>query len=357
MSVTIPLHRDHFPPTPRLIARAGGTEVHGFSYASGVEALVIQTPRGYVTVLPFMGQMIWDAVFDGVDLCMGNAFRQPLSATEIAQTYGCFAFHSGLLRNGVPGPQDNHAAHGEMPTARMDSATLILDDAAVTLCGEYEYVMGFGAHYMARPHVRLGAADTVVDMGMAVENLSAAPMDLMYMAHVNFAFVPGGRIHQPAPFTPDRTRVRRAVPAHVTPNPAYLALIDRLASDPAAMQVLDQPDQYDPEQVFYIDAPAVDAEGQTHLMLERPEGDGFVLSYAPVQFPRLVRWVLNGGDAQVAAFALPATCEPEGYNAEKAKGNVQLLAPGAEAVFTTRMGYVTAQDVPALAAMIAGLKG
>ena len=37
---------------------------------------------------------------------------------------------------------------------------------------------------------------------MEVENLSAAPMDLMYLCHVNFAFSEGGRIVQPAPFTP-----------------------------------------------------------------------------------------------------------------------------------------------------------
>lgn len=357
MTVTIPLCRDQFTPVPRVIAGSGAVEIRAFRYDSGVEALMIRNPRGHLVVLPFMGQMIWDAMFDDVDLCMGNAFRQPLPATEIAQTYGCFAFHSGLLRNGVPGPGDDHAAHGEMPTARMDRAALLIDDDGVTVVGEYEYVMGFGAHYMARPHVRLGVSDTCFDMGMAVENLSAAPMDLMYMAHVNFDFVANGRIHQAAPFTPERTRVRSAVPRHVTPNPDYLALIDRLARDPAAMAVLDQPDQYAPEQVFYIDAPAVDDQGQTHLMLERPEGDGFTLSYSPVQFPKLVRWVLNGGDAQVAAFALPSTCEPEGYCAEKAKGNLRVLGPGEEAVFNTRMGYVTAQDVPSMAAMIAGLKG
>jgi len=36
-------------------------------------------------------------------------------ARTIAETYGCFAFHSGLLRNGVPGPEDDHPAHGEFP--------------------------------------------------------------------------------------------------------------------------------------------------------------------------------------------------------------------------------------------------
>lgn len=46
------------------------------------------------------------------------------------------------------------------------------------------------------------------------------------------------------------------------------------------------------------------------------------------------------GDSQVAAFALPSTCEPEGYLAEKAKNNVQVLVSGERAVFPVRVGYL-----------------
>ena len=189
---------------------------------------------------------------------------------------------------------------------------------------------------------------------MAVENRSFAPMELMYMAHVNFDFLPGARIHQPAPFTPDRTRVRAAVPAHVTPNPDYLALIEALADDPARMETLSEPGRYDPEQVFYVRDPATDAQGWSHLMLRRPEGDGFSLSYRPAQFPKLVRWIFVNGDTEVAAFALPSTCEPEGYLAEKAKGNVRILGSGEVAEFTTRMGYVGRSEAAALAGVIEG---
>lgn len=56
--------------------------------------------------------MIWDAFFDGHDLTMRNMFSQPKLASEIVATYGCFAFHSGLLANGCPSPADTHPLHG-----------------------------------------------------------------------------------------------------------------------------------------------------------------------------------------------------------------------------------------------------
>lgn len=60
-----------------------------------------------------MGQMIWDAFFDGHDLTMRNMFSQPKLASEIVATYGCFAFHSGLLANGCPSPADTWPADDE----------------------------------------------------------------------------------------------------------------------------------------------------------------------------------------------------------------------------------------------------
>jgi len=358
VTVTIPLPRDAFHAEARTLARTDGLTVTGRRYPTGVESLTIGNARGRVEVLPYMGQMVWDAVFDGLRLTMGSQFDMPRLAPTIIGTYGCLAFHSGLLRNGVPAAADTHPVHGEFPTAPMDEAALEIGSADgtafVRVTGRRDHIEGFGPHYRARPSVTLTAGSAMFDLGMDVENRSATPMELMYMAHVNFAWVPGARIDQSAPFSPDRTRVRAAVPAHVTPNPDYLALIAELADDPARMQVLDEPQRYDPEQVFYITDPGTDAEGIAHLLMRRPEGDGFALDYRPEEFPRLVRWVLVNGDTQVAAFALPSTCEPEGYLAEKAKGNVRLLAPAGRARFGVRLGYLTQSEAAARAAEIVG---
>src|SRR5690606_27515373 len=137
-----------------------------------------------------------------------------------------------------------------------------------------------------------------------------------------------------------QVKVRTAVPGHVTPNPDYLSLLDTLANQPAAMEVLDEPRRYDPEQVFYINGLPMDNEGLTHLMMQRREGDGFAISYPLASFPKTVRWVVVNGDSRVAALALPSTCEPEGYLAEKANYHVQILSPGERKAFAVRLGYL-----------------
>ena len=57
---------------------------------------------------------------------------------------------------------------------------------------------------------------------------------------------------------------------------------------------------------------------------------------------------------RVAAFAMPATCEPEGYLAEKRKGNVRALPGGARATFRTQIDYFDKSKAGAAAAAIEG---
>ncbi len=346
---TVPLHRDGLHASDREILRAGGLQAALFRTPDGIEALRLRNPRGELVVLPWFGQMLWSMRFDGVDCTMSSGFDAPRPVETIAGTYGCFAFHSGLLRNGVPGPEDDHAAHGEFPCASMREARLELldggsDGLALRLVSTRDHVVGFGPHYHAAPSVTLVERAALATIGMEVHNRCGHEMDLMYMCHVNWAFVPGGRIVQAAPFTPERTRVRRTVPRHVTPSPAYLDRIETLARDPERARILDGSIAYDPEQVFYIDDPGRGADGLTALMLRRPDGDAFGLRYAPATLPHCVRWLFDDPDQKVAAFALPSTCEPEGYTAERRKGHIRSLAPGETARFAVDVAHLDATE-------------
>jgi hypothetical protein len=359
-TASIELRRSYFGPVEQELLTAGELSVSLFRYDSGVEAVRIRNRRGHLIVLPFMGQMIWDAVFDGVGLTMKNMFSQPLPAGGVIETYGCFAYHSGLLRNGCPSPEDSHALHGEMPCAPMDRARLLLEEdeygPRVALVSEREYVMGFGSHYLAAPRVALRPGETLFDLEMHVKNLSMAPMDLMYICHANFALVRGGETFQGAGFTPADTCVRKSIPGHVTPTPAYLELLEELAAHPERSRVLADAERYDPEQVFFIRNLRSDANGMTHMMVRRPEQDAFYMSWSLEQMPRTIRWILCNSDQEVGAFALPGSCEPEGYLAEKRKGNVRSLGGGQSACFQTRLGYLDAGAAEAARRSIENLK-
>jgi hypothetical protein len=356
---SVHLRRNLFEQKERPFVDTDGIQVTLFRYETGVEAVRLASQHGYVVALPFMGQMIWDAWFEGVGLGMGSMFPAPRPAQSILDTYGCLAFHSGILRNGHPGPEDTHPVHGEMPCAPMNRAGLELgsdaEGAFVRLTGEFEYIRGFGAHYKASPTLTVRPDRTLFDIGMTVENLGGSAMDLMYGCHVNFAFVDDGRIIQPAAFTPENVTVRREAPFCGAPTPAYEALIAELARDPARLQTLDSSLAYDPAVMFYLSNLRCDAHGNTHLMLRRPEGDAFVVSYAPERFPYASRMMICKADEQVAAFALPATCRAEGYAAEKRAGRVQSLKPRGVARFSLRAGYLNPAAAEAMERMIRGL--
>ncbi len=347
-----------FGEKERTFAETDGVSVSLFRYDTGVEAVRLSNERGHVIVLPFLGQMLWEGSFDGVRLGLGHHFPAPRPAHVITGTYGCLTFHSGLLANGCPSLKDTHQLHGEFSCASLESAALEIgrDTAGsyVRLHGTYEFIEGFGPHYLATPSVTLRPGETQVSVAMQVENHSYLPMDLMYMCHINMPFVPGGRILQGAAFTPENVRVRTAIPAHVHPSPAYRALLDELAHDPGRMATLDPALSFDPEQVFYVSNLPRDGAGLTQVMLRRPEGDGFLVEYDQRQFPYLVRWLYNNPDTQVAAIALPATCYPEGHAAEKAAGRVRELAPGAQEKFCVSLGYL---DRPAASELENKLEG
>lgn len=345
---TINLKKNFFTPLSTEILSAQGCSVELFTYETGIEAIRLTNQRGHLVILPYYGQMIWQAMFDGVDLAMQSHFKVPRQAKDIVGTYGCFMYHSGLLRNGNPGPNDSHALHGEMPLAPMDSARIEMGEDAkgpwIAVVSETEYLMGFGDHYRAAPRITLRPNDAMFEIGMEVENLSLNPMELMYMCHANFAFVEGGKIVQPTSFNPVDTVVRSSVPAIVKANDEYLARLERMKHDPSATEVVREETGCDPELVFYLKNMKKADDDQVHFMLHRPEGGAFAVNYDPAEFSHVTRWILANNMQKVCAFAMPATCGVEGYYVEKQAGNVRTLAAGQTACFNIRLGYLDAAE-------------
>ena len=337
MKTRLPLSRELFHSTPSLLLESDDFRVELFRYPAGVEAVRIHNRRGSVTVLPFMGQMIWDAQFEGHELTMGHSFKQPLPGNSIIDTYGCFAFHSGLLANGCPAPEDDHPLHGEMPCARMESAWLVLEADTLSLEGECEYVKGFGHHYLAAPAVRLNADRSRLKIEMTVTNLAGAPMPLQYMCHLNSGWIAEGRFRQSIPA--EAFQLRRTLPAHLRPTPAWRDYTEQLAVDPQALQQLDQPQLCDPEIVFFADdLPQYGEEVQFEL--HAPEGYALMTRFSTAQFPHATRWLLHNADQQVAAYILPATCRPEGFLAAQQAGTLITLASGEQRHFSVEAGLL-----------------
>lgn len=336
------LHREVFGESPRTILETADFKVVAKKYRKGIESLTIKNSRGFVEVLPFFGQIIWDANFDGHSLRMKSMFSEPQPAGEISDTYGCFAFHSGLLAAGCPAPEDTHPLHGEFPTAQMDEAWLEVEPGAVRVVSSYEYVRGFGNHYLAQPSVLLRAASALFDIDLQVQNLSAyAPMPLQYMCHMNYRFVEDGQIRQSLP--DGAFSLRRSIPAHVVPTQRWSEINEQIISGAMDGNSLKYAKEFDPEIVYFADG--LEQYGEVvRFELSAPDGTTFMTKFATADFPVATRWILYNADQQVAAFVLPGTSRPEGFLAAKAAGTLITLDAGQVRKFSVRTGIVGAGD-------------
>ncbi|WP_346845755.1 aldose 1-epimerase family protein [uncultured Rothia sp.] len=342
MNTLIPLYRKHFSREHTVLENCDWT-VHAKTYPSGIESLTITGSRGYVEVLPYMGQMIWDAEMDGISLRMKNMFTQPQPATAIQDTYGCFAFHSGLLANGCPSPEDTHALHGEFPCAPMDSAELVLhDDGAIGVRSYREYVKGFGHRYLAVPELTMRPDSGVFSIELEVKNLSSyMPMPLQYMCHMNYAFVPQGVMRDNLP--EDSFHLRETVPAHVSPTPEWEEINRDILNGKYDASSLEGAEKFDPEIVYFADD--LSAVNRAEFLMNRPDGSAFVTRFDPADFPVTTRWILHNPDQTVAAFALPGTSRPEGYLAAEKTGTLLKLAPGETRRFTVETGLLNPSEL------------
>ncbi len=337
MKTTIPLTTAMFTDTPRVLLTNDKFKVELFRYPCGIEAVKLINSRGTVTVLPYYGQIVWDATFDGRSLTMGSGFKQPLPGKDIVDTYGCFAFHSGMLANGCPAAEDTHPLHGEMACARMDSAWLELDEQGISLRGEVEYIKGFGHHYRANPAVTLLADRPRLCIEMAVTNLSGNAMPLQYMCHMNYAWVADGVFAQTIP--DEAFRLRTSIPGHVHPTPKWLDYTRGLEAEPTRFDGMNRPEMCDPEIVFFADNLPQYGE-KVSFSISSPLGYGFSTLFDTRQFSHATRWILNNADQQVAAFVLPATCRPEGFLAAQQAGTLLQLAAGESRLFSVETGMI-----------------
>lgn len=335
MNTNIPLWRELFTQLPHLLLKNDAFQVTASRYPSGVEALEIKNSRGNLIVLPWMGQMIWGAEFDGHNLTMKNMFTQPKPVNEVIGTYGCFAYHSGLLANGCPAPDDTHPLHGEMPCAPMDEAWIELTEDTLTLCGRIEYVMGFGHHYRAEPRVTLHKDSALFEISMSVTNLASVNMPLQYMCHMNYAYVAGATFGQNIPA--EAWRLRESIPAHVTPIPTWTVFNQDIQNGRVTLDCLNQPECYDPEIVFFADE--LDCyTAEPEFTMTAPDGTTFLTRFSSTEFNYATRWILHNDDQKVAAFVLPATCRPEGFKAANLNGTLIQLAPNETKVFKVTTG-------------------
>jgi hypothetical protein len=352
---TIHIAPKFFSEREKTLIEHGSLSASTFRFDSGVCGLKLANEWGQLVLLPFQGQQIWSAGFGGRNLTMKSMFAEPRPTRQYLETYGGFLLHCGATAMGVPTAKDTHPLHGELPNALYHKAHLVVGHDAkgayIGLGGQYQHTVAFNHNYLAEPRVKLYAASTLFEVSMTVTNLKRSDMELMYLAHVNFRPRDNGRLVYSAPCTPEHVRVRKSIPSHVRPGPGYVEFLEELGRHPEKHNVLAPDLVFDPELVFTIDYLA-DEAGWAHSMQVHPDGSADYVRHRPDQLDKGIRWICRTVDQDALGLVLPATAEPEGYTAEKAKGNIKVIPGGGTFHVDLEIGTLTPDEAKAVAAQI-----
>ena len=341
----------------RLLIERNGLSASTFRFDSGVLGLRLKNDQGELVMLPFQGQQIWTAKFGGRTLTMTSMFSEPRPTRVYLETYGAFFIHCGVTGMGAPAsPQDAHPLHGELPNAPYQKAWVVLGEDErgeyIGLSGEYHHTLAFAHNYLAHPLVKLYRGSTLIDVSLTIQNLKHTPMELMYLGHINFRPVDGGRIVYSAIPTPEHVRVRTSIPSHIHPGPGYVEFLQSLSKNPAQHHEFAPGQVYDPEVVFYIDYLA-DEQGFAHSMQLLPDGSADYVRHNPAQLDHAIRWMVRTEDQQALGFIEPATADAEGYTAEKAKGNLKIIPGGGQWSTQLKIGVLDKAQAAQVAQTIA----
>lgn len=351
-NTTIHLQRTQFGEQERLILESGELRVRAFRYPSGVEALRLSNRKGEIVVLPYQGQQIWSAMFDERELAMRSMFREPVPTRDYLATYGAFLVHCGLTAMGVPGPEDKHPLHGELPNAPYEDVYLAVgsdrESPYVEVGGRYHHIVAFNHNYTAEPSVRVRPGSTLIELSMTATNHKRTDMELMYMMHVNFRPLDNGRLVYTAP--PGNVKTHVSLPGHMqasTTADKLMKFMKQLESDATGHHVLSPDLCFDPEIVFAIRYEA-DRDGWAHSMQVHPDGYASYIRHRPAELPVGVRWIARNADQDALGLVLPATAEHKGYTAAKKNGQIRILGAGARAEFHAVAGLLDPSEATAM---------
>jgi hypothetical protein len=287
---------------------------------------------------------------------MRSMFADPVPASSYLGNSGGFFVHCGATAMGNPSAEDNHPLHGELPNLSYATASLVMgeDDRGgwMGVGGVGRYTIAFTHNYEICPSLKLHSGSGRIEAEVAIRNLKHSPMELMYLAHVNFRPHDGARIVDTVPDDAANIRIRTKLPGLFKPSQSHQAMLAALAADPALHRELQAGRAIDPEIVMGLSFRA-DADGWGHAMQLLPDGSADFVSHKPKELPGGVRWITRNADQDALGLFLPGTAEADGYRAEKAKGNVTLLPPQGAFHCSLAFGALTLAETSALQARIA----
>ncbi len=327
------LFKELFSRDEKVLFEGGALSATVFKYSTGVEAVKLKNDKGFVTLLPYMGQMIWRMEFLGHNMVMKSIYDEPeVCYNNYGESYGCFLMHCGLTAMGNPTKEDTHLPHGELPIAKYREVYITIGEDEkgkyIALGGVYSHKRAFEINYDFTPECKLYEGASTIEMTMKIKNNKDLPLEYFYLCHINYLPVDGSELI----YTADRKNIvaHAEVPdGYREPNAQRTRdYIEKLNKDASIMDIIDRKTQsYEPEIVFTCKYDA-DEDGKAHTMQLLPDGYSCYVCHYPEELPFGVRWIARTEDEDALGMVLPATAEHKGYLYCKAHGYEKYVESG-----------------------------
>lgn len=359
MQARINLFPEQFGELEKTVIDSGEFSCSTFVYSTGVKAVRIKNSKGYLVILPFMGQMIWDMEFQGRNLVMKSIYDEPeICYDTYGESYGCFLMHCGLTAMGNPAEADNHKPHGELPIAKYKEAYIHLGEDEkgkyISLGGVYSHKRAYDKNYDFSPEVRLYEGATEIEVTVTIENKKDLPLEYFYLCHINYLPVENSRLYYSAKH--ENITAHREVPTDYPKAKETERYLDILEKDMSLMDTIDKKSQsYAPEIVFTCIYDA-DEEGNAYTMQQFPDGYSCYVCHRPEELPYGIRWIARTDDEDALGMVLPATAEHKGYLYCKKRGQEKYLESGESITFHLKTGLIDPDNSEKLKAKIKNIK-
>lgn len=352
------LYEDFFTKDEKEIVSFGKLSASLFIYSTGVKAVRLKNDRGAIVMLPYMGQMIWRAAFDGYEMTMKTPFDEPIAAKEtFEETYGCFLMHCGLTAMGNPTAEDDHKPHGELPICKYQTAFVVTGEDEqgkfIGLSGIYTNKSCYALNYEFSPLVKIYEGKTIIDVSVSFKNNKDVPLEYYYLCHINHRPVDGARLA----YTADRSKIKvnHEVPDGYfseTDAAATNRYLDALDKNPAIMDEIGAEGQsYRPEIVFYCRYSAIE-NGNAYTMQYNEKGNSTFVIHRPEELPFGIRWISRTEDEDTLGMVLPATSEHLGKLYCQRNGQSKFLSKGETVNYHMVTGLLNDEEAKAMLAKI-----
>lgn len=352
-----------FSDRPIELVSDGELKATAFRYETGVAGLRVQNSRSSMVVLPYMGMQVWFVTFDGRNVTQKSMFDMPLATTKFGDNYGAFLYHCGL--NNVNGPEegeDPYPMHDVLPFAVYENTYtgVGVDEEGRYLAvgGTYVFRNSQELYWAYAPELRLYEGKTMVEMKATVHNRRTHPLEYLWLCHMNWLGVDGGRFYYSAPQDPDHVLVAPTELGNDSPRAVAIREWGRkLASDPTLADVLDSSSQvYDPEMCINYRY-ETDEDGWAHSLMELPEGGSYYVAWDATKAPYALRWLCRTGDEDGVGIAVPSTGTNRGSSYQREHGHFNTLEPGESDVLRWRFGLLDERETSDAKACIDAILG